>query len=73
LRYDPRLRDDAKRALVLDSKPPKVRVEDFAYNEMRFRLLVASDPVRARMLMDGAQREAERRYEMFRTLASATP
>jgi pyruvate-ferredoxin/flavodoxin oxidoreductase len=72
LRYDPRLRDDAKRALVLDSKPPKVRVEDFAYNEMRFRLLVASDPVRARMLMDGAQREAERRYEMFRTLATPT-
>lgn len=70
LRFDPRRTNDGKAPLQLDSKPPTVAVEDFAYNEMRFRLLLTSDPVRAQQLMDHAQREAQNRYQLYKLLSS---
>jgi pyruvate-ferredoxin/flavodoxin oxidoreductase len=71
-RFDPRRADSGKPAMVLDSKPPKIKVSDFAYNEMRFRLLLKSDPERAAKLMDAAQEDASRRYRMYEQLAHPT-
>ncbi|HHH27588.1 MAG TPA: pyruvate:ferredoxin (flavodoxin) oxidoreductase [Polyangiaceae bacterium] len=68
-RFDPRRLAEDKPALVLDSKPPKKKVAEFAYNETRFRLLLASDPARAETLMNAAQADAERRFALYQQLA----
>jgi len=68
-RFDPRRLADGQPALVLDSKPPKKKIADFAYNETRFRLLLATDPSRAETLMNAAQKDAERRFALYQQLA----
>jgi pyruvate-ferredoxin/flavodoxin oxidoreductase len=71
-RFDPRRAEAGKAPLVLDSKAPKIKVSDFAYNETRFRLLLKSDPERAAKLMEQAQDDATRRYRMYEQLANPT-
>src|SRR5579864_4030511 len=39
-RYDPRLSEEGKNPLTLDSKAPTLPLEQFAYNETRYRMLV---------------------------------
>ncbi len=68
-RYDPRRREEGKTALVIDSKPPKKTLRDFAYNETRFRLPLMSNPERAEELMDRAQKHATARFELYTQLA----
>ncbi len=38
-RYDPRLTEQGKNPLQLDSKAPKIPFKDYAYNENRYRML----------------------------------
>ena len=56
---------------MLDSKPPKKTIADFAYNETRFRLPLMTDPKRAEALMDKAQKHARARYALYAHLAQA--
>jgi pyruvate-ferredoxin/flavodoxin oxidoreductase len=70
-RYDPRRVAAGEAAMQLDSKPPKKSVSDFAYNETRFRLLLASQPVRAEALMAQAEERARERYRLYQRLAQA--
>ena len=51
----PRWPHEGKNPLILDSKPPSIPLEQYAYNETRYRMLKQSDPARAEELM----REAE--------------
>jgi pyruvate-ferredoxin/flavodoxin oxidoreductase len=69
-RYDPRLRDSGKNPLQLDSAVPKVALERFAENELRFRMIKQRDPERYRRLMNAAQSDATRRAEFLRELSS---
>ena len=47
-RYNPALAAEGKNPLVIDSKDPTVPVQDYAYNETRYRMLVQSDEARRR-------------------------
>jgi pyruvate-ferredoxin/flavodoxin oxidoreductase len=65
-RYDPRLRQEHKNPLQLDSKEPKVPLKDYIYNENRYRMLRQSDPQTAEKLLAEAQQGAIdlwRKYE----------
>jgi pyruvate-ferredoxin/flavodoxin oxidoreductase len=65
-RYNPALAAEGKNPLSLDSKPPSVSLEQYTYNETRYRMLKQSDPVRAEELMRGAEADVRatwRRYE----------
>jgi pyruvate-ferredoxin/flavodoxin oxidoreductase len=68
-RYDPRRVAEGKNPLQLDSKAAKIDVSDFAYNELRFRMLKSADPDRAAMLMKAAQQDANRKFELLERLA----
>jgi pyruvate-ferredoxin/flavodoxin oxidoreductase len=68
-RFDPRLRQNGGFPLRLDSPAPTAKLSEFAYNETRFRLLLQSDPERARELMDAAQAGVNRRFAMYQQLA----
>ncbi|NOY06014.1 MAG: pyruvate:ferredoxin (flavodoxin) oxidoreductase, partial [Chlorobi bacterium] len=54
-RYNPLNLRQGKNPLKLDSRPPKISLKDFAYNETRFRMLTKSMPERAKMLLEKAQ------------------
>jgi pyruvate-ferredoxin/flavodoxin oxidoreductase len=68
-RYDPALEHEGKRPLTLDSKDPTVPLEQYAYNETRFRMLAQSDESRAQELMQEARKEVAQRWEHYQQLA----
>ncbi len=69
-RYDPRLADQGKNPLVLDSKPPSIPLKDYAYLETRYKMLTLSQPEEAKRLMVLAQKDARQRYSLYQQLAS---
>ncbi|UCH63145.1 MAG: pyruvate:ferredoxin (flavodoxin) oxidoreductase [Fidelibacterota bacterium] len=68
-RYDPRRADEGKNPLILDSKPPKIPFEEFAYRETRFKMLTKSNPERAKQLLAQAQAGIEQRWRFYENLA----
>jgi len=68
-RYDPRLVEQGKNPLQIDSKEPSTSFEEYAYGENRYRVLTKIDPGHARELMKLAERDILRRQKMYRSLA----
>ena len=54
-RYDPRLVEEGKNPLVIESKEPSIPISQYAYNETRYKMLTQMDEVRAEELMKAAQ------------------
>ncbi len=69
-RYNPTLAQQGKNPLKLDSKEPKVKMSDFAYNETRFRMLLQSDEKRAELLMRMAQEDVTSRWHLYKQMAA---
>ncbi|MGA9397947.1 MAG: pyruvate:ferredoxin (flavodoxin) oxidoreductase, partial [Anaerolineaceae bacterium] len=69
LRYNPDLALTGQNPLTLDSKDPSIPLEEYAYNETRYRTLLQSDETRAEMLMKEAKEDIQRRWEYYRYLA----
>lgn len=69
-RYDPRLIAQGINPLQLDSREPSIPVSEYAYNETRYRMLLNQDEERAEMLMQMAQKDAERRWFMYSQMAA---
>jgi pyruvate-ferredoxin/flavodoxin oxidoreductase len=72
-RFDPRRVAQGENPLQLDSRAPKQKVMDFLMMENRFKMLLKSDPERAKRLFQEAQGDAERRYKRFEYLATWKP
>ncbi len=75
-RYDPRLKAEGKNPFQLDSKPPRIPLKDYAYNETRYRMLSQSMPERAEKLLEEAQAavlERWAKYEQMAHSAEAVP
>jgi pyruvate-ferredoxin/flavodoxin oxidoreductase len=68
-RYDPALAKEGKNPLQLDSKDPSIRLEDYAYKETRYRMLVQSDEKRAEMLMKAASEDVQTRWNLYKQMA----
>jgi pyruvate-ferredoxin/flavodoxin oxidoreductase len=69
-RYDPRLAEEGKNPLVLDSKAPTIPFREYAYLETRYKTLVRSQPEEAKRLMELAQKDAATRWRTYENLAS---
>ena len=69
-RYNPMLAAEGKNPLVLDSKDPSVPLEEYAYNETRFRMLLQSDEPRAEELMKNAKADIVQRWELYKQMAA---
>jgi pyruvate-ferredoxin/flavodoxin oxidoreductase len=69
-RYNPALADEGKNPLTIDSKDPTVSVQEYAYNETRYRMLVQSDETRAEQLMEQAREDVAKRWNLYRQMAS---
>jgi pyruvate-ferredoxin/flavodoxin oxidoreductase len=64
-RFDPSRTAEGENPFRLDSKPPKIPFEEYAYNEMRYLILKKSNPKTARELMKRAQEEVTQRWHLY--------
>ncbi len=69
-RYNPLLALEGKNPLTIDSKEPSIPLEDYAYNETRYRMLLQSDESRAELLMKQAKDDVQSRLELYRQMAA---
>ncbi|OQY16313.1 MAG: pyruvate:ferredoxin (flavodoxin) oxidoreductase, partial [Desulfobacteraceae bacterium 4572_35.1] len=72
-RYDPRLAEQGKNPLQLDSKDPSIPYEEYAYGENRFRVLKKLQPEIAGKLMEQVTKETAARYDLYKKLAAMDP
>ncbi len=71
-RYDPRLVDEGKPPLTLDSKAPKIPVSEYLSNETRFRMVEKMDRERFKMFGVQAQQLATQRIALYQHMAQLT-
>jgi pyruvate-ferredoxin/flavodoxin oxidoreductase len=64
-RFNPSLVSKGENPFLLDSKPPKIAFEKYAYNELRYLVLKKSNPKTARELMKKAQEEVTQRWHLY--------
>ena len=69
LRYDPRLRSDGKNPFQLDSAPPSIPFQQYAYEEARYTMLARSNPEVARELLMAAQDDVDRNWRVYSSRA----
>ncbi len=69
-RYNPQLAEQGKNPLIIESKAPSVPLEQYVYNETRYRMLLQSDEQRSEALIKQAKQNIKERWEHYRELAS---
>ena len=69
-RYDPTLLEEDKNPFILDSKAPSIPLEQYAYNETRYRMLLQSNEERAKALMKQAQEDVRERWQQYQHMAA---
>src|SRR5204863_5527781 len=72
-RYNPALAEQGKPPLTLDSKAPSIPLEQYAYNETRYRMLQQSDAARSGALLHQAQQDITNRWQTYQQLAARQP
>jgi pyruvate-ferredoxin/flavodoxin oxidoreductase len=68
-RYNPALEKSGKNPFSLDSKAPSIRFEDYAYREARYKMLTKIDPQGAKVLMEQAQEDVQKRWKVYEGLS----
>ena len=69
LRYDPRLREQGKHPMSVDSAAPSIPFREFARNEARFTVLERQHPEAAQRFMAQAESDARLRHQEYLELA----
>ena len=69
-RFNPEAVGSGGSAFVLDSQRPKIPLRDYAYNELRYRMLVRSNPAEAERLMVLAQKAVNNRWDVYEEMAT---
>jgi len=69
-RFDPRRAENGENPLSLDSKEPKLPVEDYMYRQNRFKMLTKSKPEMAKQLLQQAQRDVNLRWQTYVSMAA---
>ena len=67
-RFNPGLMGSDKNPFSLDSKPPTISLRDYAYNEVRYRMLHHSHPEEASRLLKLAEQDVKERWAIHESL-----
>jgi pyruvate-ferredoxin/flavodoxin oxidoreductase len=70
VRFNPDLIAEGKNPFQLDSKAPSIPLEEYIYNENRYKALTKSNPAIAAELLKKAQKEIDRRWKIYENWAS---
>lgn len=70
IRYNPELRKAGENPFVLDSPRPSIKLKDYAYNELRYRILSRTNPEEAERLMNLAQEILNLRWKTYEDMAT---
>ena len=71
-RYNPERAEAGENPLVLDSRAPTRKVQEYLLQQTRFKMLTKSKPEDAERLWKLAQQDAEHRYRMYEYMAART-
>ena len=69
IRYNPVLRRNDQNPFVLDSPKPTIQLRDYAYNELRYKVLTQTNPEEAEKLMRLAQEIVDLRWKNYEEMA----
>ena len=68
-RYNPELEKDGKNPFQLDSKPPKIALEEYIYNETRYKMVQKMNPEAAKQFLKDAQEDVYATWRQYENLA----
>lgn len=71
-RFNPSQSASGKNPFTLDSHAPSIPLRDYAYNEIRYRMLTHSHPEEAERLMHLAEQDVRERWAVYERLAAIT-
>jgi len=69
-RYNPDLEAQGENPLVLDSRAPRIPVEQYMYMENRFKMLTKTRPEEAKHLLAEAQQDVNTRWQLYEYLSA---
>jgi pyruvate-ferredoxin/flavodoxin oxidoreductase len=69
VRYNPELRHVGERPFTLDSVRPTLPFRAYAERELRYRMLLLSDPPRGEALLRSAQEAVDRKWKQYEDLS----
>lgn len=69
VRYNPVLRKEGRNPFVLDSPAPTMAFKDYAYNELRYKVLTRTNPEEAERLIKLAQELVDLRWKNYVEMA----
>jgi len=72
-RYNPERRMAGENPLMLDSRTPTRKVEEFLLQQTRFKMLSKTKPEDAKRLWKQAQHDADVRFQLYESLAQRKP
>lgn len=70
LRYNPVLRKADYNPFVLDSPRPMISLKEYAYRELRYKMLTRTNPDEAEMLIELAQELVNQRWKTYEEMAT---
>ncbi len=69
-RFNPSLAHEGKNPLQIDSRDPSIPLEQYVYNETRYRMLMQSDEQRAELLLKQAKHDIKSRWTYYKQMAA---
>ncbi len=69
-RYNPLNAEVGKNPLTINSRDPSIPVQEYAYNETRYRMLMQADEARAEQLMQEAREDVTKRWNLYKQMAA---
>ncbi len=72
MRFNPVLRQQGKNPFLLDSPRPRIPLKQYHEKELRFRMLMNSDPAGAERMLEAGQAQVMRRYRDYEQMAGRT-
>jgi pyruvate-ferredoxin/flavodoxin oxidoreductase len=69
-RFDPTMRGRGMNPFRLDSPRPRIPLEEYRYNEVRFKALAQTHPDAAKRMLEHSQRGLLERFQVYEDLAS---
>jgi pyruvate-ferredoxin/flavodoxin oxidoreductase len=65
MRYNPEVSKSGENPFVLDSQGPRIAFKDYAYQELRYKMLSRTNPEEAENLINEAQDQVNQKWRIY--------